>query len=123
MSARSEGTGTACAYRRTGTIPVYGTDRLGELTYREREVLLLLGTGLGNRRLASELGIAERTVKAHIARIAEKLERETRLQVSVLSALSHDDLCVDPSCPGRHSVAPPGALVGRHPGALSAFAA
>ncbi|MEU7569402.1 LuxR C-terminal-related transcriptional regulator [Streptomyces fradiae] len=94
---------------------MYGTDRLGELTCREREVLLLLGTGLGNRRLASELGIAERTVKAHIARIAGKLERETRLQVSVLSALSHDDLCADPSCPGRHSVAPPGTL--------SAFAA
>lgn len=37
--------------------------RLESLTEREREVLLLLGMGLGNRRLTQELGIAERTVK------------------------------------------------------------
>ncbi|MCQ0022459.1 helix-turn-helix transcriptional regulator [Streptomyces somaliensis DSM 40738] len=110
MSALPLGTGAACAYRRTGTVPVYGTDRFDALTEREREVLLLLGTGLGNRRLASELGIAERTVKAHITRIAEKLGQETRLQVSVLSALSHGGLCADPACAGRYTAAPSGVL-------------
>ncbi|MFI6728185.1 helix-turn-helix transcriptional regulator [Streptomyces sp. R-74717] len=110
MPKRSDAADAACAYRRTGIAPVGATGRLKELTGREKEVLLLLGTGLGNRQLASELGIAERTVKAHIARIAEKLGQETRLQVAVLSALSHSALCVDPPCPCRHSALPPGTL-------------
>ena len=38
-----------------------------------REVLLLLGAGLPNPLLARHLGIAERTVKAHVARIVETL--------------------------------------------------
>ncbi|RDG39346.1 helix-turn-helix domain-containing protein [Streptomyces corynorhini] len=109
MSERSDVTDTACAYRRTGIVPVGEAGGLKALTDREREVLLLLGTGLGNRRLASELGIAERTVKAHIARIANKLGQETRLQVAVVSVLSHAVLCGDPSCPCRHSALSPGA--------------
>lgn len=108
MSKRSDAADVACAYRRTGIAPVSGIGRLKELTGREKEVLLLLGTGLGNRQLANELGIAERTVKAHIARIVEKLGQETRLQVAVLSVLAHGTLCVDSSCPCRHSALPPG---------------
>ncbi|MFJ3713757.1 LuxR C-terminal-related transcriptional regulator [Streptomyces sp. NBC_01267] len=44
--------------------------------------------GAGNRDPTRELGIAERTVKAHIARIVEKLEQQTRLQVAVLAVLA-----------------------------------
>ncbi|MEU8564580.1 helix-turn-helix transcriptional regulator [Streptomyces cyaneofuscatus] len=106
MTRRSDEADAACAYRRTGIAPVRETGRLKELTGREREVLLLLGTGLGNRQLARELGIAERTVKAHTARILEKLEQETRLQAAVVSVLSHNVLCVDPFCLCRHSTVP-----------------
>ncbi|MER6193973.1 helix-turn-helix transcriptional regulator [Streptomyces cyaneofuscatus] len=106
MTKRSDAADAACAYRRTGIAPVRGTGKLEELTGREKEVLLLLGTGLGNRQLARELGIAERTVKAHIARIVQKLGQETRLQAAVLSVLSHNVLCVDPGCPCRQSVLP-----------------
>ncbi|WP_371096295.1 helix-turn-helix domain-containing protein [Streptomyces sanglieri] len=66
-----------------GADPVRGLWKLRRLTDREREVLPLVGTGAGNRHLARELGITERTVKAHIARIVEKLEQQTRLQVAV----------------------------------------
>ncbi|KUH39233.1 MULTISPECIES: helix-turn-helix domain-containing protein [Streptomyces] len=110
MTKRSDTGNTACAYRRAGTDPVHGIWGLKRLTEREREVLLLLGTGLGNRELARELGIAERTVKAHVARIVEKLGQQTRLQAAVLSVLAHDALCADPRCPRRHAV-PPAALL------------
>ncbi|MFJ2610227.1 LuxR C-terminal-related transcriptional regulator [Streptomyces sp. NPDC091279] len=72
--------------------------KLDQLTDREKEVFLLLGTGLGNRRLANELRISERTVKAHIARIIEKLGHQTRLQTAVLAVLAHGALCVDADC-------------------------
>ncbi|MDX3671781.1 LuxR C-terminal-related transcriptional regulator [Streptomyces europaeiscabiei] len=98
MTKRPDVGDTACAYRRTGADPVRNISRLKTLTDREKEVLLLLGTGLGNRQLARELGIAERTVKAHVARIVEKLEQQTRLQAAVLSALAHELLCADPQC-------------------------
>ncbi|MGW4271462.1 helix-turn-helix domain-containing protein [Streptomyces seoulensis] len=68
------------------------------LTGREKEVLLLVGTGVANRRLARELGIAERTVKAHLARIAEKLGQQTRLQIALIAVAGHSALCTDASC-------------------------
>ncbi|MEU4495288.1 helix-turn-helix transcriptional regulator [Streptomyces sp. NPDC023998] len=94
MTERSDAGGHACAYRRMGTHQVKDLWKLKRLTGREREVLLVVGTGAGNR----ELGIAERTVKAHIARIVEKLERQTRLQVAVPAVLAHEKLCADPRC-------------------------
>lgn len=90
---------SACAYRRIAVDPVQGRARVHDLTDREKEVFLLLGTGLGNRQLARELRIAERTVKAHIARIVEKLGLQNRLQTAVLAVLVHDVLCAATDCP------------------------
>ncbi|MET7874168.1 LuxR C-terminal-related transcriptional regulator [Streptomyces cyaneofuscatus] len=73
------------------------------LTDREREVLLLLGMGLGSGQLAQELGMAGRAVKAHIANIVCKIGQETRTQAAIESALAHDVLWGDPSCT-RHQV-------------------
>ncbi|WP_411081033.1 response regulator transcription factor [Streptomyces sp. cmx-18-6] len=109
MTERSDAVGHACAYRRMGTHPVRDSWKLKRLTDREREVLLLVGTGVGNRALARELGIAERTVKAHIARIVEKLEQQTRLQVAVLAVLAHETLCGDLRCECHETGVPPGA--------------
>jgi DNA-binding NarL/FixJ family response regulator len=89
---------STCAYRRVDVDPVQGIARVDHLTDREKEVFLLLGTGLGNRQLANELRIAERTVKAHIARIVEKLGHQTRLQTAVTAVLLHDVLCVATDC-------------------------
>lgn len=108
MSKRSDAGGTTCAYRRVGSYPVQNPERLKRLTDREKEVLLLVGTGVGNRELASELGIAERTVKAHIARIVKKLEQQTRLQVAMLAMLAHEELCADPQCECHRHTAPSG---------------
>ncbi|WP_308372749.1 LuxR C-terminal-related transcriptional regulator [Streptomyces sp. MCA2] len=63
--------------------------KLKRLTAREREGLLLVGAGVGNRerQRSRELGIAERKATAHIARIVEKLGQWSRLQVAVLAAV------------------------------------
>ena len=48
------------------------------LTAREREVLVLLADGLGNRDIAQALGISEHTVKFHLGAIFGKLGATTR---------------------------------------------
>jgi FixJ family two-component response regulator len=47
--------------------------RLQTLTVREREVLSLVVTGRLNKQVAYELGISEKTVKVHRARVMEKM--------------------------------------------------
>ncbi len=51
------------------------------LTRREREVAELVGRGLTNRQIASELHLSERTVDKHVANILGKLNLHSRAQV------------------------------------------
>ncbi|OJV18909.1 MAG: DNA-binding response regulator [Verrucomicrobia bacterium 61-8] len=48
-------------------------ERLARLTPREREVLELVVTGLLNKQIAAQLGIAEKTIKVHRGRVMEKM--------------------------------------------------
>jgi FixJ family two-component response regulator len=48
--------------------------RFATLTSREREVLRLVVTGLLNKQIAGELGIAEKTVKIHRGQVMHKME-------------------------------------------------
>lgn len=48
--------------------------RLGRLSAREREVMELVIRGSLNKQIAGELGIAEKTVKVHRARVMDKME-------------------------------------------------
>lgn len=48
-------------------------DRHASLTEREREVLALVVSGLSNKQVGSELGIAEITVKVHRGRVMRKM--------------------------------------------------
>jgi DNA-binding NarL/FixJ family response regulator len=59
-----------------------------ELTQREREVLSLIATGLSNKRLASHLGISEKTVKAHLTSVFRRIGVTDRTQAA-LWALRH----------------------------------
>lgn len=58
--------------------------RLARLTEQQYRVLLLLAEGLLNKQIADRLGIQERTVKAHVTAIFEKLDVRNRTQASVL---------------------------------------
>ncbi|MFJ2868447.1 response regulator transcription factor [Kitasatospora sp. NPDC087314] len=58
-------------------------ERAALLTPREVEVFFLLGMGSSNRTIATKLGITERTVKAHVARIMSKIGVESRLQAGL----------------------------------------
>lgn len=58
-------------------------DRGVELTDREQEVLLLVADGLGNKQIARRLGITERTVKAHLTNIYQRLGVSDRTQAAL----------------------------------------
>ncbi|MCF4120582.1 response regulator transcription factor [Antribacter sp. KLBMP9083] len=67
-----------------GRPPVHDP-RLGDLTPREREVLVLVGTGLSNAEVAAELFLGEATVKTHVSNILSKLQVRDRVQAVVLA--------------------------------------
>jgi NarL family two-component system response regulator YdfI len=50
------------------------------LTNREREVLQMLATGLGNKEIAARLVISDHTAKFHVASILGKLGASTRTE-------------------------------------------
>jgi DNA-binding NarL/FixJ family response regulator len=54
-----------------------------ELTAREREVLALVGDGLPNRQIANRLSISEKTVKAHLTRIFQRIGVADRTQAAI----------------------------------------
>jgi DNA-binding NarL/FixJ family response regulator len=54
------------------------------LTTREREMAIAVAEGLSNKEIAQKSGITERTVKAHVGAILEKLGVKSRVQLAVL---------------------------------------
>jgi DNA-binding NarL/FixJ family response regulator len=58
--------------------------RLARLTEQQYRVLALLAEGLLNKQIADRLAIQERTVKAHVTAIFEKLKVRNRTQAGML---------------------------------------
>jgi DNA-binding NarL/FixJ family response regulator len=58
--------------------------RLARLTEQQYRVLALIGEGLLNKQIADRLAIQERTVKAHVTAIFEKLAVRNRTQAGLL---------------------------------------
>jgi DNA-binding NarL/FixJ family response regulator len=61
---------------------------LASLTRREREVLGLLGQGLGDKDMAERLHVGKETVHTHMVNVLRKLDVETRLQ-ALIFAVKH----------------------------------
>ena len=61
------------------------TDRLEQLTDREREVLAEIGAGRSNDEIASSLSISPATARTHVSRIMTKLHARDRSQLVVLA--------------------------------------
>jgi two-component system response regulator DctR len=56
--------------------------RLSELTDRERAVMTLVVEGLPNKRIADQLGISVRTVEVHRARVFDKMEVKSAVELA-----------------------------------------
>jgi two-component system, NarL family, nitrate/nitrite response regulator NarL len=61
-----------------------GGEWIALLTERERQVALAVAGGASNKEIARQLGITERTIKAHTGAIFSKLDVRDRLQLSLL---------------------------------------
>jgi two-component system response regulator FixJ len=56
-------------------------ERLESLTPREREILTLVTSGKPNKSMAAELGVSQRTVEIHRARVMEKMAATSLAQL------------------------------------------
>jgi len=68
----------AGAFRPVGGGPV--SEVGAQLTAREREVLRLMADGLGNKGIATALGISSHTAKYHVASVLAKLDAQSRTE-------------------------------------------
>lgn len=67
-----------------GNQPQRIAELTAKLTPREKEVALEAARGLSNKQIARDLNITERTVKAHLKHIFERLNVKDRLQLALL---------------------------------------
>ena len=58
---------------------------INQLSEREREIIQFIGRGLKNKQIASQLCIAETTVRHHLTRIYSKLGVSDRLELLVFA--------------------------------------
>ncbi len=61
---------------------------LDKLSGREREILLLLTEGLGNKAIAARLYLSVRTVEGHLANLYTKLDVHSRTEAALVALRS-----------------------------------
>ena len=52
------------------------------MTKREREIIVLIAQGMGNKEIAQRLALSPYTVKSHVHNILEKMALHSRLQIA-----------------------------------------
>lgn len=78
----------------TGAQTKRKANRLAPLSRQERRTLRLVASGLSNREVGDKLGIAEKTVKFHLASIFAKLDVRNRVEASLIAREEWDSLNV-----------------------------
>jgi FixJ family two-component response regulator len=73
--------------------------RFDSLSSRERDVLRLVLKGLLNKQIAAELGIVEQTVKAHRARVMEKMQANSLAELVRMTEMLRLAPCSAPIVP------------------------
>jgi two-component system response regulator FixJ len=74
-------------HRGDGDLTQQARTHLSMLTSREYEVMCYVLSGLRNRQIAAHLGIAEKTVKAHRAKIMTKMKVSSAVDLGRVCAL------------------------------------
>lgn len=59
--------------------------RLGQLTPRENEVMILVVKGLSNKEIAKHLNVSNRTIDVHRAKLMEKMDAEDLAELTVMA--------------------------------------
>lgn len=70
-------------YGNDAEMPAPVSGPLRELTQRQREVAEMVSQGANNKQIARALNVTERTAKAHLTTIFEKLEVPDRLRLAL----------------------------------------
>lgn len=75
-------------HERKSTIPLEQFEseaaRLAELTFRERDVSILVAEGLSNKQIGDELFISAVTVRHHLSSVFRKVDISSRFELIVL---------------------------------------
>jgi DNA-binding NarL/FixJ family response regulator len=66
-------------------VPQTEPEALKQLPPRERDVLQLIGKGLTNRQIATQLNLAEGTVKTYVTHILNRLVLQNRSQLAIFA--------------------------------------
>jgi DNA-binding NarL/FixJ family response regulator len=65
-------------------------EQLRRLTDQERRILGYIAHGLTNRQIATEMALAEKTVKNYVSNLLAKLGLERRTQAAILALKLRD---------------------------------
>ena len=79
---------------RRDAVDILQQRREERLTFREIEVLQLVGQGMSNHQIAQKLFLSEKTVKNHLTNIFRKINVSDRTQ-AVIYAIKHKIVVVD----------------------------
>jgi len=71
------------ALKVTPELPQPPPEGFDQLTEREYQVAMAVGKGANNKEIAEELEVSERTVKAHLTSIFDKLNLRDRVQLAL----------------------------------------
>ncbi len=78
-----------------------------QLTPRERDVMHLVAIGKPNKIIAAELGVSQRTIEAHRARIFQKMKVRNAVELARRVVLHLPTAAVPPATSGMYVAQPP----------------